>query len=227
MAAELVSDLIGAAIGVVVLTAVAIYDLSVDGRRRRKLRTLARSMGMNFNPSKNHGFDDRYSNFKCLRQGNSYRYACNVMEGRWEDRPILLFDYHYKEGDRKYEFSAVIITSSVPLKPLCIRRESLFDKLVEFAGFDDINFESAQFSRKFYVKSPDKRWAYDVIHPRMMEYLLNAPDFGIQFGYKHVIAWQRLRFKPATFKAAADMVSGILDRLPEYVVRQQKGETLS
>ncbi|MDY7011318.1 MAG: hypothetical protein SVV80_11300, partial [Planctomycetota bacterium] len=110
------------------------------------------------------------------------------------------------------------------LKPLYIRREHFFDKLTEFFGFDDIDFESAEFSRKFFVKSPNKRWAYDVIHQRMMEYLLAAPDFGIQFDLMHIIAWRGRKFKPADFQAAAEMICGMLERLPEYVVRQQKGQ---
>ncbi len=153
------------------------------------------------------------------------------MSGRWSDLPITAFDYHYATGSGKnrsdHYFSAVIIAGPVPLKPLYIRREGFFDKLTEFFGFDDIDFESAEFSRKFFVKSPDKRWAYDVIHQRMMEYLLAAPDFGIQFDLMHLIAWRSRKFSLADFQAAAELICGILDRLPEYVVRQQKGESLS
>jgi hypothetical protein len=43
-----------------------------------------------------------------------------------------------------------------------------------FFGFDDIDFESSEFSSRFIVKSADKRFAYDVIHPRMMEFLLEG-----------------------------------------------------
>ena len=115
----------------------------------------------------------------------------------------------------------MIIESAIPLKPLHLRREHLFDKVSEFFGVDDIDFESAEFSRKFYVKSPDKRWAYDVIHARMMEYLLDAPTFSIQFAGSYVIAWRSSWFGPAEFEAGANLICGILDRLPGYVVQQQ------
>ena len=42
------------------------------------------------------------------------------------------------------------------------------------ANFDDIDFESDEFSRKFYVQSSDRKFAYDVLHPRMMEFLLQT-----------------------------------------------------
>lgn len=213
-------------VAVLVIAGIA-YAFYASAQRRKELAAWAHANGMNFSPVKNHSFDDRHVNFKCLRRGHS-RYAYNIMEGKWNDLPITAFDYHYATGSGKnrsdHYFSAVIITSPVPLKPLYIRREHFFDKLTEFIGFDDIDFESAEFSRKFFVKSPDKRWAYDVIHQRMMEYLLAAPDFGIQFDLMHIIAWRGRKFKPADFQAAAEMICGMLERLPEYVVRQQKGQ---
>jgi len=121
------------------------------------------------------------------------------MEGTWSDRHLLAFDYHYEthstdsKGHRRtnhHHFSAVILASALPLKPLFIRAEGFFDKLTEFVGFDDIDFESAEFSRKFYVKAKDRRWAYDVIHARTMEFLLSMPRFTIQFDRNNVIANQ-------------------------------------
>ena len=211
---------------IAVAVVLIVYHFYSAAQRRKELFAWAHSNGLSFISAKTHNFDDRFSDFKCLRRGHS-RYAYNIMEGQLSDLPILAFDYHYTTGHGKnrsdHYFSAVIITSPVPLKPLYIRRERFFDKLTEFFGFDDIDFESAEFSRKFYVKSPDKRWAYDVIHQRMMEYLLNAPDFGIQFDFMHVIAWRSKRFGPEDFTAAAGLIRGILDRLPEYVVQRQKG----
>ena len=39
-------------------------------------------------------------------------------------------------------------------------------------GYQDIKFESAEFSKTFCVRSPDKKFAYDVCNAKMMEYLL-------------------------------------------------------
>jgi hypothetical protein len=64
---------------------------------------------------------------------------------------------------------------------LFIRRENLFDKVAGFLGFDDIDFESAEFSDRFIVKSRDKRFAYDVLHPRMMEFLLDGAPPTVEF----------------------------------------------
>jgi len=215
--------------GAIVLAAI-IYGWYAREKRRKALIAWAHGHGLRFSPHKNHALDSRFPEFGCLQKGDS-RYAHNILEGEWEGRPFLGFDYHYathstdSKGNRStthHHFSAVVLTSDVPLKPLFIRPEGFFDKVTEFFGFDDIDFESAEFSRRFYVKAPDKRWAYDVIHQRTMEFLLGAPRFTITFDRGHVIAYRSSRFKVREFEAAADVVRGILDRLPDYLVRQQR-----
>ena len=213
-------------IAVVIVVAI-IYGFHAAAQRRKKLSAWAMNNGLSFDSSKDRGMDDRFGEFKCLRRGSS-RHAFNIMEGDWAGLPMTAFDYHYETGSGKnrstHRFSAVILASPIPLKPLYIRREGFFDKLTEFFGFDDIDFESAEFSRRFYVKSPDRRWAYDVIHQRMMEYLLSGPDFAVQFDRGHVIAWRSGMFQPADFAAAAEFVRGIFERLPEYLIRRQRDQ---
>ena len=123
-------------------------------------------------------------------------------------------------------FSAVILTNAFPLQALSIRPEGFFDKVTEFFGLDDIDFESAEFSKRFYVKAKEKKWAYDVLHTRAMEYLLDSDrrKYTIQFAGSHVLIRRgEATFKPAEFGQAADVVCDLLDMLPEYVVEQQKG----
>jgi hypothetical protein len=221
---------IAAFIGIFALVIVgAIYGLIAAKRRREEMRAWASARGMAFDPSRR-GIESSYPNFKCLRQGSG-RYAHNMMNGQWQGRRFLGFDYHYEthSTDSKghtqtnhHHFSAVILGSDVPLEPLFIRPEGFFDKITEFFGIDDIDFESAEFSRKFYVKASDRRWAFDVIHARTMEFLLAQPRFSIEFDRNSVIAWRSSRFSLAEFEQAAEVVRGILDLLPDYVVKQRR-----
>jgi len=192
--------------------------------RRRKMAAYAASQGWRFRPEKDKGMSARFPNFKCLRRGHS-RYAYNIMQGRRENREVTAFDYHYTTGHGKnrhdHHFSALVIKSPLPLKPLYLRPENIFDKVTDFFGYDDIDFESAEFSRKFYVKTADKKWAYDVIHQRMMEYLLEQPKFHIQFDTGHIMAWRNKRFSEEDFESAFEQIQGMLKRLPEYVRHQQ------
>ena len=213
-----------------VIVAIAAIGLLAFGlwrgaKRRKELAAWASRKELTFRPGRDSGFDERYRAFGCLRRGHS-RFAHNVAEGDWNGRRVVAFDYRYVTGSGKnrqtHHFSAVVLHSDVRLRPLRIRPENVFDRVTEFFGIDDIDFESAEFSRTFHVKAADKRWAYDVIHQRTMEYLLTMPRFSIQLDDRCAIAWRNRRFSVETFESAIGVVAGILDRLPEYVVRGQR-----
>ncbi len=201
-----------------------VYSIFASHKRRKELADWARARGLAFNPAKDRRFDDRYPEFKCLRRGHS-RYAYNCAIGDYRGRRIRAFDYHYATGSGKnrsdHYFSGVLIEPRLPLKPLVVRNEGVFDKLKGAFGFDDIDFESAEFSRQFYVSSPDRRWAYDVLHARVMEYLLSAPRYPFQFDHNLVMVWHSKRMSPVEFEQAIALVEGVLDQLPDYVKQQQ------
>jgi hypothetical protein len=212
-------------VGLIILAALS------AAKRRKELSAWAASRGLSFDPNQQGGFDARFPVFKCLCQ-NEHRYAYDVMTGQAGGRGVIAFDYHYEthSTDSKgnttttdHHFSAVIVASAVPLEPLVIRPEGLFDKIKEFFGVEGIHFESAEFSRKFFVSAPDRKWAYDVIHQRAMEMLMAMPVFHVECDRACVIAYRYGRFKPEDFDAALNVVNGLLDAMPEYLVKQQMG----
>lgn len=214
---------------VAAVIAAIVFGVIQERKRREALRAWVQRHGLQFNPDHDHSFDERFAEFDCLRQGRN-RYAYNIITGDWQGRALSAFDYHYEttSTDAKgrtqthhHHFSAVMLRANLPLKPLIIRTEHLFDKLAGAFGFDDIDFESAEFSRRFHVKSPDRRWAYDVLHQRTMELLLDSPRFSIEFDRQHVIAWRSGRFSTADREAAIALIDGVLDALPDYVRKQQ------
>lgn len=217
-------------LGILVVASVVIFGFVAAAQRRKDLAAWASANGLSFNAESDPAVEERFPEFHCLQQGSN-RYAHNMIEGKWSGRPFLGFDYHYEthstnsKGHRQthhHHFSAVILGSVVPLRPLLIRPEGLLDKVTEFFGFDDIDFESAEFSRRFFVKAEDKRWAYDVIHQRTMEFLLSAPEFALEFASNHIIAYRSSTFSPQEFGTAAEVIGGVLDRLPDYLVQQQR-----
>jgi hypothetical protein len=161
-------------------------------KRREALAALAAKLGWSFDPDQDSSLADRYPRFGCFSRGHS-RAAYNTLEGerRIGGRafPARMGDYTYKvttsngktSSTRTYRFSYVIIRVPWPVVPdLLIRREGMLDKLKGAMGFDDIDFESEEFSRRFWVKSADKKFAYDVVSPRMMEFLLSGDSPPIE-----------------------------------------------
>ena len=169
------------------------------------------------------GLGDRYPHFECLNKGDS-RYADNVMQGRIGDRRLCAFDYHYETGGGKdktrHHFSAVIVTTNLPLKPLFIRHETVLDRLAAAVGFEGIQFESAAFNKQFHVRSPDHRWAFDVLPQATMEFLMDSPKFVLEFQLCQIIAYRDTLFQPADFDSAIQVIEGILHRLPTSLVQE-------
>jgi hypothetical protein len=215
---------------IVLVVGAMIWSFYAAAQRRKELTAWAQSNNLRFDPTKDHSFNSRYPAFGCLRQGHR-QYAYNITTGSLLGRPFTGFDYHYetystdKDGKRQthhHYFSAAVLGTQIPLRPLLIRPEGFFDKVTEFFGYDDIDFESAEFSRRFYVKAEDKRWAYDVLHARAMQFLLDQPRYTIQFERDCVIIYRSSTFKIEDFEAAAKIVDGLLDQLPDYLVKQQR-----
>ncbi len=209
----------------IVIIGIYIWNRRRKESRKRELAGWAFSRNLSFSDDGDKGMEDRYPYFKCLQQGK-HRYAYNIIEGSIDKRKLCAFDYHYEIGDGKnnheYYFSALIFDSGLPLKPLFIRNENFLDKVADFFGFDDINFESTEFNNQFHVKSPNKKWAYDVLHQQTMEFLLGSPRFYLDFHGRHVMAYRKNTFTVKDFEDALRVITGILDRLPESVVQELK-----
>lgn len=219
------------------IIAVVVALVIAGGIHARKVRqeflAWAASRGFAVDESHDDSMETRFPELDCLRRGDD-RYAYDIISGDWKGRPLLGFHYHYETHSRDskghqqthhHNFSVVTLRSDIPLKDLLVRPENVLDKVAGFFGAEDINFESAEFSRAFYVKSADRKWAYDVIHARMIEFFLGAPRFCIEMHGDCVFAWRDSRFRIRDFEDAAYFLDGILDRLPEYLKRQQLEET--
>lgn len=181
-------------VAIVVVIAAAAYAAHVQHARRvHELGALAIRLGWQFDLTSDYEHDDRYSFFSLFDHGDDRR-AYNTMSGtieidgqRW---PARAGDYEYNTtsgsgSDRKtqtHRLSYIIIqTPHLGASDLFVRREGLFDRFAGFLGFDDIDFESAEFSERFLVKSSNKRFAYAVLDPRMMEFMLDSTPPTIEF----------------------------------------------
>jgi len=160
-----------------------------------------------------------------LAQGGN-RYAFNVLSGEYQQNPVLAFDYHYEthSTDSKghhqthhhyFSFFILLLPRSFP--ELTIVREGMFSKLAQAFGYEDIDFESAEFSRTFCVRSNDKRFAYDVCNGQMMEYLLVNRDLSIEIEDRALALAFGARLSAAEIETNLNRLLEIRVRLPEYL----------
>jgi hypothetical protein len=199
-----------------------------DKKRREALRLWAQQRGWRLAPLKIKSMHRDYPALKVFQKGHS-RYAKNIIKGELNGRPVMMMDYRYTVGHGKnrstHNRGVVILACDFPTVPLFIRRENPLDRVGEFFGADDIDFESSEFSRKFFVKSADKKWAYDIIHTRTMDYLMKTPScFTIEFGFGEIAIYQTGWCGTDNYEKALEIAWDLHELIPDYVVRQMKGE---
>ena len=215
---------------VALIIALIVYGHIQAKRRREALARYAASRGLSFAPDRDASYEVRYPDFRGLQQGERSRYADNIIEGILDGRVTQMFDYHYTTTSRDskgkttthhHSFSAVIVTGDIPLSPLYVRPEGFFDRVGAFFGFEDIDFELDAFNRAFYVKSPDRQWAFDVLHQETMEFLLSHGEYYVEMAGYDTIVYGGSTFEPVEFDRAVGVAEGVLDRLPEYLRRER------
>lgn len=201
-----------------------------EKRRREEMAVLAAELQWDFDPQKDTAHDDQYSHFEIFRKGHS-RCALNTLTGRLEVEgevfPVKMGDFRYKvtsgsgknRSTRTYNLSYIIVhLPFLGIPTLLVRPEGMFDKLAGMIGFDDIDFESAEFSRRFYVGGNDKRFAYDVIHPRMMEFLLGSDPPTVDMEHGRVCVTDgRKRWSPHQFRQTLDWFRQFYALWPDFV----------
>ncbi len=216
---------------VAVVGLIAYYAHLRAQNRRDELSALAAEIGWRFSPTAVRSRDEMYAHLDIFRRGHSPK-AYNTLMGSVEIDGAhcdgLMGDFKYKtthtnsKGQTRtstHRFSYLILDVPYAGVPdLLVRREGLFDKLAAIVGFDDIDFESAEFSRKFHVKSPDRKFAYAVITPEMMEFLLasDAPAVDIERG-KCCMSNGRSKWQVPEFRQRLPWLIAFFDRWPEHV----------
>jgi hypothetical protein len=150
-----------------VIVVAAVFGHVAAKKRREAMTALAARLGLRFDPSRNRDLARRFQFLDKLRSGEN-RYAFNVLSGRYRDHDVMAFDYHYEthstdsKGRRQthhHYFSFFILLMPLSFPELTIAREGFFSKVAQAFGYDDIEFESHEFSRKFCVRSKDKKFA--------------------------------------------------------------------
>jgi hypothetical protein len=189
-------------------------------KRREAMAAVAAKLGLHFAPGKNREMARRYRFLDKLRIGSS-RYAFNILSGSYKGHDLILFDYHYRTGSGKntqhhyISFFVLHLTASFP--ELVIGPEGVFSKIAQAIGYDDIDFESHEFSRKFCVRSGDKKFAYDVCNARMIEYLLSNTDLSVEIeGNSLAISFSR-RLSPERIEPNLNRLITVRSLLPEYL----------
>lgn len=161
-------------VGVVILVAVLAY--LAEKRRRELLQGVAASRGWHYT-RRDDAWARRFDGSP-FGQGHN-RQAHNILRGLHDGRDFVGFDfvYHTTEtsSDGKghttsrevaHSYSVLALRTADSLPRLEVSPENFFGRALGKLTNRDIQLESEEFNRAFTVVSSDRRFAYDILHPR-------------------------------------------------------------
>ena len=166
--------------------ALIVFGILKARQRREAMARLAKELGFEYYPDDPWNLEDKYAMFELFGRGHS-RGASNVICGEMDGRAVVAFDYRYTTGSGKnkstHSYQALVMGLPIVAAGLRMRSESLFDRVASWVGYDDIDFESDEFSRRYHVACDDRRFAYDILHARLIDHLLgcgSVPNLEMQ-----------------------------------------------
>lgn len=218
-------------IGAMIVAGVVAWRL--DRKRLEKLRGWADANGLAFHPGKR-----TYALPVALfRKGHS-RWARRFCTGRLEqaiagldDEPMVeLFEYHYavtsgSGKDRRtthYYHPCIAVHLAFEPGDLTIRDEHLGDKLGAAFGMDDIDFEHAEFSRRYHVNGGDRERVYELLHTRMIDFVLGYRGQRVAIAGDTLFVHLDGRADAEDYDRLLGFCQGFLALLPRTLVNRER-----
>jgi len=161
----------------------------------------------------------------------SGRRAFNVVYGSHDGRDFVSFDYEYRirssgqnSSTTTYQLSVLALSMGAFMPELTVDPEGLLDRFVGRLAGNDIDLESEDFNRAFAVSCPDRKFASDVLHPRMMEFLLQHPHLGWRFQGDAMLTISDGTRNIEHIDATLAVMDAITDLVPEFVWLRLRGQ---
>jgi hypothetical protein len=180
-------------------------------RRTREMQALATSQGwwwVAADPS----YADRWTGEPF--EVGSGRTATHVLTGRHGNYDFAAFDYQYtvSNGKTSQTITCAVWALKLPamLPWLTVEKQGAFGK-------NDVQTESEQFNRAYKVHGHDDRYAMAVLHPRMMELLMSAPETYWRIDRDSLVYWEPGPIEPYRYVQRLNLLVTIADLIPSYV----------
>lgn len=223
-------------IAVVVLVAfiaIAVLSAIAAKKRREGLAALAAQRGWSY-VKRDDGWCDAFAEAPFGLGHN--RQAKNVLTGQYDGRPFVSFDYiyHTTETDTDSEgrttrrevshpYGVAGLDMGVTFPALEVSPEGMFGRLIGRITNSDIELESEDFNRAFTVNCPDRKFASDVLHPRMMELLMEHQGASFRFDRRWILDCEMGHVDLEQVEPRLQRIDAIVDQIPEFVWKEVRG----
>lgn len=100
----------------------------------------------------------------------------NVMTGSVDGLQAAIFDYTYHQGKSTVTHTIAAFSQDLQLPPFELRSENVFDRIGEAFAHRDIDFDShPEFSRRYFLRSPDEAGTRQLFTPGLLTYFEQIP----------------------------------------------------
>lgn len=154
--------------------------------------------------------------------------AEHVLAGQHRGHSLVAFEYSYKErqgsGDNRrtvtYTHTVVALATPAARPTLEVSRESIGRKLLGLVGIRDLQLESEEFNKTFHIRTENDKFAYDILHPRTMEWMLGdqrCRDLPFRFERADLLTWRQGGIDLEAVVWMLEYLCDVLDRVPSFV----------
>lgn len=224
---------IGVVVFAVAAAAIGIWlsrrGAKAERERTERLRAFAESRGAQFFPLFPQYVQElpRFSLFVSGHSQRAFNVACGAATiGGMPCRCVwgeFLYMVTYSTGKTTmtvpYTHGFLAVQPPLALaEELVVRREGFLDRVGEMLGSDDIDFESDAFSRAFHVKASNRRFAFDLFDPRMIEFFMSSDPPAVELcGNWMLFDRGPRRMEPPLHAADLEWADQFLLRVPRHL----------
>lgn len=182
--------------------------MMIKSKRNQELRELAFSLGMDYREKDDWGIIRLMSEFKLFQRGFDKK-IINILSDRDSNDGFvaIVFDYHYKVSTGKttsvFKQTVFFIESKqLGLPHFWMRPETIFDKVSEWLGFNDIDFDThPEFSKNYYLKGEDADYIRATMNDDFLHFFSFSKNWYLEgIGYYMILYNKHKLQKPQHIK---------------------------
>jgi len=202
-----------------------VWNTIAAHRHSSELREFALTHGWEY-AERTYGYGRRFDGYP-FGVGTKQRQE-HILTGTFSGVRCATFTHHFEyrtsDDDKtavKQAFQVTLAELDMNLPRLDLVPESFGTRAWQLLGGGDIDLESAAFNRAWHVICKDRRYAVDVLEPRMMERLMHpdALGYAIRIDAGAVLIWQSDPQGVADLSRRLSVVTSIAKRIPAHVAR--------
>ncbi len=159
-------------------------------RRRKDLGRRAAKLGLGYFPTDPFGLD--WLDLPLFHEDEQVSFA-NVLIGERDGLPFKAAEFatyvrEFRPGRSPemvqrsaYSILVAELDMRMRMPTTVVAAETLSTRLPALLGVRDLQFESREFNERFHITADDRRFAYQLIDPRMMEHMLSTAPTDLRY----------------------------------------------